>query len=184
MGWEFSINWWSESRCFCEWILKFLALTGAWESGNLHLKIWLRPLILMHCRRGDHSLRVVLSSLPCKAVDFKRRLAAGMWCRMTCGRAGVRIHLLFFFFEFFSSNLQMVQKLILTLKNNSLHSEKSGKSYKNILWISTRRFAPLRGSNLLASHVPGAFAWDNISHNNGVFWKFKNDNCGKYWFNL
>ena len=45
MGWEFSINWWSESRCFCEWILKFLACTGPCESGNLHLKIWPRPLI-------------------------------------------------------------------------------------------------------------------------------------------
>ena len=50
----------------------------------------------------------------------------------------------------------------------------------NTYLMNTRRFAPLRGSNLLASHVPRAFAWENISHNNGVFEKFRNDNGGKY----
>ena len=41
--------------------------------------------------------------------------------------------------------------------------------------METRRFAPLRGSNLLASHGPGEFAWENFSHKNGVLEKMKND---------
>ena len=42
-------------------------------------------------------------------------------------------------------------------------------------FIRTRRFPPLRGSNLLASHGPGEFAWEKRQSQNGVLGKLRND---------